>query len=83
MSSDKKKLKESLPEGDERFYSINFLEAELEVIGSLERDERILHNHQPSRYYHNRSFSAARFPKHISTPLSQFPPVSDSDEADE
>ena len=75
MASDKKTLKESLPEGDERFYSINFLAAELEVLDSMERDERILRHHLPSRHHHNRNFSAARFPKNVSTPLSLFPPV--------
>jgi len=80
MTDKKKKLADGLSEADKRFYSLNLLLASFTPVADLERKEAILRNKLVSRHYQNRDFAASRFDKNISTPLSQFPPISTEDE---
>lgn len=80
MTDPKKKLKDSLPEADKRFYSVNFLLASFSPAKDPGREERIRENRLPSRHYQSGAFSIVRFCKQISTPLSQFPPIPGDDE---
>jgi hypothetical protein len=80
MTDPKKKLADSLPEADKRFYSVNFLLATFSPVKDPGREERIRDNKLPSRHYQSGDFSIMLFGKHISTPLSRFPPLPEDDE---